>query len=59
MGLFNKLGQKVERFRQDAKQAAAETEQYYCEDCEARFHTDYEECPECGSTDVSTLSDAE
>ena len=55
MGLFNKLGQEIERFRQDAKKAAAETEQYECQDCGARFHAEYEKCPECGSETVTTL----
>ena len=59
MGLFNRLGREIEQFSQSAKAAAAETEKYYCDDCGARFHTDYEECPECGSPDVTALSEDE
>ena len=56
MGLFNRLGREIEQFRQDAKKAAAETEEYECEDCGARFQAEYEECPECGAEEVTKLS---
>lgn len=46
MSLFNTLGQKVERFKQQVEDVARETRD--CEACGASFHVDREECPECG-----------
>lgn len=46
MGLFRTLGERVERFKQQADAAAEET--YACTDCDATFHAEYDECPECG-----------
>jgi len=51
MGLFNELGRRVEKFKQSATDAAGDAE-YGCRDCEATFVTDYDECPECGSSGV-------
>lgn len=53
MGLFEKLGRNVERFKQDAKAAADESAAYECLACGARLHAEHEECPECGSDDVA------
>lgn len=52
MGLFNDLGRRVERFKQSAVEAAEAEADYECRACEARFHTDREECSECGSPEV-------
>ncbi|SFS00683.1 hypothetical protein SAMN05216559_2392 [Halomicrobium zhouii] len=56
MGLFEKLGREVEEFKQNAKQAAEAEADYRCRDCEAQFHHDYDECPECGSDDVESTT---
>lgn len=57
MGLFNDLGRRVERFKQSAVEAAEAGADYECRACEARFHTDREECPECGASAVVPTED--
>jgi rubrerythrin len=52
MGLFNKLGREVERFKRTATAAAESSEEYRCEACGSRFVADYEECPECDTAAV-------
>lgn len=59
MGFFNKLGREVEQFKQNAKAAADESAEYQCQACDARFHTEYDECPECGAQEVSVRSSSE
>jgi rRNA maturation endonuclease Nob1 len=54
MGLFENLGRKVESFKRDATENAAEPTSR-CEDCDAEFFTDYETCPDCGSEAVSLI----
>ncbi len=53
MGIFNDLGRTVEQFKQDAAEAAEKQAAYRCRDCESQFHVEYEECPECGSQDIT------
>lgn len=55
MGLFNKLGREIEQFKQNAKAAAEETADYQCQACNARFHSEYDECPDCGAQNVTAL----
>lgn len=57
MGLFNDLGRRVERFKQSAMDAAEADADYECRACGARFHTDREECPECGAREVVPTDD--
>jgi len=52
MGLFNSLGRKVEKLKQEAEAASEESATHRCENCEERLYTDYEECPECGGQPV-------
>jgi rRNA maturation endonuclease Nob1 len=54
MGLFNKLGRQVEQFKQNAKEVAEKQAPYRCQACDARFHTEYDECPECGAQEVTS-----
>ena len=51
MGLFNRLGRGVEKFKQDAKEAAEETKGGECPNCETTLTADQipGECPECGT----------
>ena len=49
MGLFETFGRKVEEFKQEAESASQEEATHRCTACESRFHTDYDECPECGA----------
>ncbi|AKH98344.1 hypothetical protein [Halanaeroarchaeum sulfurireducens] len=58
MGIFNKFGRQIEQFKQNAKEAAEEAGDYQCQACDARFHTDYDECPECGAQEVTSLSNS-
>ena len=59
MGIFNELGRQAEQFKQKAKEAAKEQadaeEQvdYQCQACDARFHTEHDECPECGAQEIT------
>lgn len=53
MGLFRDLGERVEKLKRQAEDAASET--YACEDCGAEFATDYEACPECESESVERV----
>ncbi|WP_324760184.1 hypothetical protein [Haloarcula montana] len=55
MGLFNKLGRNVERFKQTATDAADQQAEYECSACESRFHTDHDDCPECGATEIRPI----
>ncbi|MFW6458732.1 MAG: hypothetical protein ACOCY6_04895 [Halodesulfurarchaeum sp.] len=59
MGFFSKLGRHIEQFNQKARQAAAETADYECQSCHARFQTPFEECPDCGAHDVAPRTNAE
>ena len=59
MGIFNRLGREIEQFKQNAKAAAEETADYRCQACNARFQTEYEECPDCGSQEVTSVKNDE
>lgn len=48
MGFFRKIGRNVEEFTRSVKESADEAAGYRCADCDERFHTDHETCPECG-----------
>lgn len=52
MGLFEDLGERVERFKQQAADASREQADYVCRSCEEPVYTSQEECPHCGSEDV-------
>ncbi|ELZ17798.1 hypothetical protein C477_11322 [Haloterrigena salina JCM 13891] len=58
MGMFERLGEKVERFKQEAVAAREDSAPYRCRDCENRFHSERETCPACGSTAVERVSEA-
>ncbi|QSG12664.1 Zinc finger protein [Halapricum desulfuricans] len=59
MGIFNKLGQEVEQFKQNVTAVAEEQADYRCLACDARFHTEYDECPECGAQEVTPQATTE
>ena len=52
MGLFENLGKKVERFKQQAESAASEEASHVCGDCGEALYTDQDQCPHCGSENV-------
>ncbi|NUB92794.1 zinc ribbon domain-containing protein [Haloterrigena sp. SYSU A558-1] len=58
MSMFERLGEKVERFKQEAVAAREDSAPYRCRDCETRFHSERETCPECGSSEVERVSEA-
>lgn len=53
MGLFEDLGERVERFKQQATDASKESADYECLACGEPVYTDQGECPNCGSEDVA------
>ena len=53
MGIFRKMGRNVEEFTQSVRESADESAGYRCTDCDERFHTDRDECPECGGDVVA------
>ena len=52
MGLFNRLGRKVEKLKREAEAASEGSATYYCERCETALYADHAECPECGAAAV-------
>jgi len=51
MGLFNRLGREVEKFKQNAQEAAEEAKGGRCPECDATPGEQAgNECPECGAT---------
>lgn len=58
MGLFEKLGREVEKFKQTAVETAEDEATHACEACDSRFYIDHEACPECGG-DVARLETPE
>ncbi|MFT4891319.1 MAG: rRNA maturation endonuclease Nob1 [Halobacteriales archaeon] len=59
MDSCNELGRRVERFKQNAEHAAEESADDECRTCDARFHTEYDECPECGAEQVTSRATTE
>jgi lipopolysaccharide biosynthesis regulator YciM len=59
MGLFNSLGRKVEKLKQQAESASKEEASYQCENCEALLYTDHEACPECDASGTVRALDTE
>jgi len=55
MGLFNRLGRNVERFKQSVSEAQSEEATHACRDCDQRFFADRDTCSECGSEAVVAL----
>jgi len=55
MGLFNRLGRKVEKLKQEAETASEGSATHQCEHCEALLYTDHAECPECGAAAVVSV----
>jgi uncharacterized OB-fold protein len=55
MGIFNRLGRNVERFKQNVTDAQSEEATHRCRDCDQRFFTDLETCSECGSEAVVAI----
>jgi rRNA maturation endonuclease Nob1 len=59
MGFFNRVGRTVEEFKRTATEVAEEQADYRCRTCESRFHTDHDECPDCGAATVEARPDTE
>lgn len=57
MGLFERAGREVERFKQTARAEAERTGDYRCRECGERFRADHDECPECGAEAVVATAD--
>lgn len=52
MGLFENLGRKVEKFKQQADEAANSEASHVCENCGESLFSPHETCPNCGSEAV-------
>ncbi|WP_435345944.1 hypothetical protein [Haloarchaeobius sp. HRN-SO-5] len=52
MGFFSKVGRQVEQFKQTATEVAKEDATYQCQACEARFHAQHDQCPECDAQSI-------
>ena len=50
--VFRKLGREAERFKRNMDDGAEENADYGCKECKARFVTNRERCPNCGSEEV-------
>lgn len=59
MGLFERLGEKVERFKQEAVAARDESADHRCRNCDAEIYSNQKQCPECGSTEIGRVTDVE
>ncbi|WP_224332294.1 hypothetical protein [Haloprofundus halobius] len=59
MGIFNELGRQVEQFKQSVEKTAEENAAYQCRECDARFHTHHDQCPECGAERVESTTTEE
>ncbi|WP_049915012.1 zinc ribbon domain-containing protein [Natrialba taiwanensis] len=57
MSLFERLGEKVESFKQEAEAARDEAAPYRCRECGERFYSEQETCPACGSTELAVRAD--
>ncbi|WP_083860905.1 zinc ribbon domain-containing protein [Natrialba asiatica] len=57
MSLFERLGEKVESFKQEAESARDEAAPYRCRECGERFYSERETCPACGSTELAVRAD--
>jgi rRNA maturation endonuclease Nob1 len=53
------LGRGVEQLKRNVTAVAEEQAEYQCQACDVRFHTEYDECPDCGAGDVSSLTTTE
>lgn len=59
MSMFERLGEKVERFKQEAVSARDESADYRCQNCGNEIYSEQEQCPECGSTEIERVADAD
>ncbi|MFC6718217.1 zinc ribbon domain-containing protein [Natrialbaceae archaeon GCM10025810] len=52
MGLFERLGRRVEEFKREADTAKEDAATRRCRTCETFVYSDRETCPDCGSEDL-------
>jgi hypothetical protein len=57
MGLFENLGRKVERLKQQAQEASEAEATAECRDCGSLVYSEREDCPDCGSDDLAPRAD--
>ncbi|MDQ2049670.1 zinc ribbon domain-containing protein [Natronolimnohabitans sp. A-GB9] len=58
MGMFERLGEKVERLKQEAVAGREDSVEFRCRDCGEGFYSEPEACPECGSTEIARVESA-
>ncbi|WP_440764438.1 hypothetical protein [Natronorubrum sp. DTA7] len=59
MGMFERLGETVERFKQEAVSARDESADYRCRNCGTEIYSEQERCPECDSTEIGRVAEPE
>ena len=57
MSMFERLGETVERLKQEAEAGRADSLEYRCRACGEGFHRDHESCPDCESAEVERLEE--
>lgn len=57
MSMFERLGEKVERFKQEAVAARDDSAEYRCRDCGSEIYNEQPSCPECGSSELEAVAD--
>ncbi|SIR59789.1 FmdB family zinc ribbon protein [Natronorubrum thiooxidans] len=55
MSMFERLGETVERLKQEATAGRDGSIEYRCRDCGEGFYHEHETCPKCESTAVERL----
>ena len=55
MSLFERLGRKVEQFKQEVDETRDAEPKYQCRNCETVYYSAYDSCPECDSESVGHI----
>ncbi|WP_193787917.1 hypothetical protein [Natronolimnohabitans innermongolicus] len=55
MGMFERLGEKVERLKQEAAAGREGSYEYGCRNCGTGFYSEPAACPECGSDEIAPV----
>lgn len=56
MSLFNKFGRQIEQFKQSVQTTAEGNADFQCRACDARVHSNRDQCPECGANEVESTT---
>ena len=53
--MFRELGRRTEQFKQEIDASTAKNADYECTECEERFAVNPEQCPNCGSEEITPI----